>query len=176
MASAEYPPRRWQPEQLLTAMRPRGPKWQHVCVVGCYDRRSIFYNQQIRALCQLAALAERAGGELARQRIAVIGAGAAGCTAALAACYAGAGECYDKRTGRRTFIDASCIVARHGPWYYAEDGSRQRFIERELPRLSQACTDMGGTLADLRLNEVRSRSVVVERPLRPETHEPQDRT
>lgn len=53
-------------------------------VLGCYDRRITFYAQQVRALSLVHALADQ-GYLKSNPRIAVIGAGAAGMTAAAAA-------------------------------------------------------------------------------------------
>ncbi|MEM9491702.1 MAG: FAD-dependent oxidoreductase, partial [Myxococcota bacterium] len=91
-ASNFLPPRGWTADQLLDSVRPRGEDWRNVYIVSGLERGLAFYGQQVRALRTIAALAEAAGGELAGQRLAVVGAGAAGCTAALAACYAGADE------------------------------------------------------------------------------------
>ncbi|OOG70027.1 hypothetical protein B0E45_14595 [Sinorhizobium sp. A49] len=60
-------------------------------VLGCFDRRITFYSQQVRALSLVHALHELGYLQNAPQ-IAVIGAGAAGLTAAAAAALASAGR------------------------------------------------------------------------------------
>jgi flavin-dependent dehydrogenase len=59
----------------------------HLFVLGCLERRVTIFAQQIRALNLITALEERGGfiGGLARKRVAVVGVGVAGATAALAA-------------------------------------------------------------------------------------------
>lgn len=62
-------------------------------VIGCYDSRITFYSQQVRALLLIHALHDQ--GYLATNpRIAVIGAGAAGVTAAAAAALVTTGEVF----------------------------------------------------------------------------------
>lgn len=70
-----------RPDQILTAMHPKD--WHGLYVVGSFDKRITFYSQQARALTLVRALFEdrdlRKG-----ERVAVIGGGAAGITAAMA--------------------------------------------------------------------------------------------
>lgn len=70
------------PHQILVAMQPHD--WPGVYVVGCFDRRITFYAQQARALTLIKALFDD-GDLCAEQSVGVIGGGAAGITAAVAA-------------------------------------------------------------------------------------------
>ena len=80
------PPSIWNPAQILTSMRPDG--WSGLYILGSFDRRITFFTQQARALTLVRALFD--GGDLqAGQRVAVVGAGAAGSMAAVAAARKG---------------------------------------------------------------------------------------
>jgi thioredoxin reductase len=70
-----------------TALPGGGRAGPHLYVLGCLERRVTIFAQQIRALNLITALEERGGfiGGLTRKRVAVVGVGAAGATAALAA-------------------------------------------------------------------------------------------
>ena len=68
------------------------PGWPHLYVLGCFENRVTFYNQQVRALNLIHAIRNL---PLPRPaKIAVIGAGAGGLTAAAAAAI------WDRRSGR----------------------------------------------------------------------------
>jgi len=67
-------------------MQPSG--WLGLYIVGCFDRRITFYNQQARALSLVRALFELDKLSPGRS-VAVVGAGAAGVTAAVAAARLG---------------------------------------------------------------------------------------
>lgn len=74
------------PDQILIAMRPKDCVGLYV--LGSFDKRITFYAQQVRALTLVRALFE--GKDLrAGQRVAVIGGGAAGITAAVASATKG---------------------------------------------------------------------------------------
>lgn len=76
----------WNPRAVLLSMRPRG--WSRVYVVGCFDRRITFFNQQARSLTLIRALFDTQELTSGRQ-VGIIGAGAAGITAAVAAASRG---------------------------------------------------------------------------------------
>lgn len=99
---------RWQAAVLAGVHIPRGPQaaipsewdarhvilcsrsktWDGIYVVGCFDRRITVFTQQARALSLIRALFE-VGDLAAGQHVAVVGAGAAGVTAAVAAARLG---------------------------------------------------------------------------------------
>jgi len=74
------------PGQLLTAMSPAD--WSGLFVIGSFDRRVTFYNQQVRALNLIKALFDHED-LLPGCCLGVVGAGAAGITAAMAAARRG---------------------------------------------------------------------------------------
>ncbi len=76
----------WSHQRIAHAMQPTG--WQRLYVLGSLDRRITFYSQQARALRLVHALATL--NQIEGKRVAVIGAGVAGVTAAEAAQLAGA--------------------------------------------------------------------------------------
>jgi hypothetical protein len=63
------------------------PERDSLFVLGCFERRVTFYNQQVRALNLIWALQDRLSPR--PKSVAVVGAGAGGLTAALAAAYSG---------------------------------------------------------------------------------------
>jgi tetratricopeptide (TPR) repeat protein len=77
----------FDPARVLIAMRP--DRWNGLYVLGCYDAYKTLYAQQCRALTLIHALFE--AGELRQgSRLGVVGGGAAGVTAAVAAARKGA--------------------------------------------------------------------------------------
>lgn len=73
-------------QQVVEAMSPEG--WSGVYVIGSFDHRITFYAQQSRALTLIRALFETRGLK-AGQHVAVVGGGASGVTAAVAAASKG---------------------------------------------------------------------------------------
>jgi hypothetical protein len=85
----------WDPERILHAMRPTG--WTGLYVVGSFERRITVFTEQARALTLVRALFD-AGGLEARNRVGIVGGGAAGVTAAVAAATKGCSvTLYDDR-------------------------------------------------------------------------------
>ncbi|MCB1098929.1 MAG: leucine-rich repeat domain-containing protein, partial [Verrucomicrobiae bacterium] len=75
----------WTSERVRNAMRPSS--WRNLYVLGSLDKRITFYAQQVRAFRLIQALAEEPGFD--EKKIAIVGGGVAGITAAAAAAVAG---------------------------------------------------------------------------------------
>ena len=71
------------------------PNWTGVYVLGCFARHVTVRSQQVRALNLVYSLHEEFG--LEGKSVAIIGAGAAGLTAAAAALMTGRGLRYSKK-------------------------------------------------------------------------------
>lgn len=113
------------PGQLLTAMSPTD--WSGLFVIGSFDRRVTFYNQQVRALNLIKALFDHED-LLPGYRLGVVGAGAAGITAAMAAAKKGCEVTLYEKAGDVLNIQAHSNRFVHPHMYeWPEPGS---FVSR----------------------------------------------
>jgi hypothetical protein len=131
---AEFPiAETWKPLQIIECMQPE--TWRGLYVIGSFDRKITFYSQQVRALNLIRALFDvrdiRYGAE-----IAVVGAGAAGLSAAVAAAHKGCRVVlYDRKDAVLPIQAASTQRFLHPHIYdWPDDGSNR--TDAELPVLS----------------------------------------
>ncbi|MFS2003270.1 tetratricopeptide repeat protein [Duganella sp. CT11-25] len=86
MPAPPSPPSDWNAENVIISLRPKN--WNGLYVLGCFDHRITVFAQQARALSLVRALFE-VGDLKAGQTVGIVGAGAAGVTAAVAAARLG---------------------------------------------------------------------------------------
>lgn len=139
-------------QQIKSAMQPN--HWHGLYVVGCFDKQITFYSQQCRALTLLRALFEE-GDLQAGQRVGVVGAGAAGLTAAIAAVRKGCQvDLYEERDSVLSIQSESTHRYLHPHIYeWPNDGCLQ--ANAGLPFLDWSANYANKIVEDLQLETDR---------------------
>lgn len=137
----------WDARRVILSSRPNN--WEGLYVIGCFDHRITVFTQQARALSLVRALFE-SGDLTAGQEVGIVGAGAAGITAAVAAARLGCSvTLYDERDLPLTMQAAANHRYLHPHIYdWPAGGSDQK--EARLPILNWSADDAEKVINHLR--------------------------